>query len=213
MKAYDRTRRVAEEIRRELAASVGSLLAHPRASLLSFTAVRLTRDLSQAKVYVTHVLPDPAERQELLAALNAAAIDADPTAYVIGSDQVASFNGQIIGKPHTRERARAQLTDFSGQSITFYTGLCLRRGTTSRVHLEPFTVHFRELTRAEIDHYLDREDVLNCAGSIKSEGLAVHLFRALEGRDPNALMGLPVIALGELLRAAGVSIWDFYPQR
>ena len=73
MKAYDRTRRVAEEIRRELAASVGSLLAHPRASLLSFTAVRLTRDLSQAKVYVTHVLPDPAERQELLAALNAAA--------------------------------------------------------------------------------------------------------------------------------------------
>ena len=148
-----------------------------------------------------------------LAALKAAAIDASPTAYVIGSDQVASFNGRIIGKPHTRERARAQLADFSGQSITFYTGLCLRQGTTSRVHLEPFTVHFRELTRAEIDHYLDREDVLNCAGSIKSEGLAVHLFRALEGRDPNALMGLPVIALGELLRAAGVSIWDFYPQR
>ena len=148
-----------------------------------------------------------------LAALKAAAIDAGPTAYVIGSDQVASFNGQIIGKPHTRERARAQLADFSGQSITFYTGLCLRQGATSRVHLEPFTVHFRELTRAEIDHYLDREDVLNCAGSIKSEGLAVHLFRALEGRDPNALMGLPVIALGELLRAAGVSIWDFYPKR
>lgn len=127
---------------------------------------------------------------------------------VIGSDQVAVFNGQIIGKPHTEQNAIAQLRQFSGHSVTFLTGLALVNAASGNCQLvvEPFTVHFRSLSAAEIRAYVTREQPLDCAGSFKSEGLGISLFSALEGEDPNSLIGLPLIKLLQLLRNEGLNL-------
>ncbi|SNY43372.1 MAF protein [Arsukibacterium tuosuense] len=127
---------------------------------------------------------------------------------VIGSDQVAVFNAQIIGKPHTHDNAVAQLRQFSGHSVTFLTGLALLNAATGNCQLivEPFTVCFRKLTEAEIVAYVEREQPLDCAGSFKSEGLGISLFSAMRGDDPNSLIGLPLIKLLQLLRNEGVNL-------
>jgi MAF protein len=129
-----------------------------------------------------------------------------PDALVIGSDQVACVDGDILGKPGNRENAIAQLSAASGKAVTFFTGLCLFNSGTGqpRAAVEPFTVKFRDLTRAQIERYVDREQPFNCAGSFKSEGFGITLFSALEGRDPNALVGLPLILLVEMLSEQGV---------
>lgn len=130
------------------------------------------------------------------------------TGLVIGSDQVAVFNNEIIGKPHTVAKAEAQLSAFSGQAVTFLTGLSLLNAATGNTQtlVEPFTVHFRELTQAEISAYIAREQPLDCAGSFKSEGLGISLFNKLEGEDPNSLIGMPLIKLLQLLRNEGINL-------
>ncbi|WP_437610737.1 Maf family protein [Erwinia sp. V71] len=129
-----------------------------------------------------------------------------PDQLIIGSDQVCVIDGQITGKPHTEMRAREQLRMASGQSVIFYTGLALYCGQQQVIKscCELFTVHFRTLSDAEIAAYIAREQPLNCAGSFKSEGLGITLFDRLEGRDPNTLVGLPLIALCDMLREAGM---------
>ena len=133
---------------------------------------------------------------------------ANPNSLIIGSDQVALANDQILGKPYTREKALQQLASFSGQTVTFLTGLCLLDTATdsAQVTVEPFYVHFRELNEVEIARYVDIEQPLNCAGSFKSEGLGITLFRKLEGEDPNTLIGLPLIRLCEFLRNSGYTL-------
>lgn len=143
---------------------------------------------------------------ERLAVEKAFAVTAPQDAFVIGSDQVAELDGQILGKPLTAERAFAQLKACSGREVTFHTGLCLRRGQTHKSLVEPFRVRFRTLQDAEILHYIEQEQPLDCAGAFKSEGLGILLFAALQGRDPNALIGLPVIALNELFREYGIDL-------
>ncbi|SUO98526.1 Maf family protein [Suttonella indologenes] len=135
---------------------------------------------------------------ERLARSKARAVDASKEAFVIGSDQVATIDGDILGKPHNITNAIAQLSRFSGREVQFFTGLCLRRGDILHSLVEPFSVQFRELSPAEIRIYVERELPLNSAGSFKSEGLGILLFSRLIGRDPNALIGLPLIALQEL---------------
>lgn len=132
--------------------------------------------------------------------------DAYPQHCIIGSDQVCVIDGKITGKPYTEERACQQLRLASGRSVTFYTGLALLDSRHNRLSIvcEPFSVNFRQLTDAEIIHYVRKEQPLNCAGSFKSEGLGITLFDRLTGRDPNTLVGLPLIALCEMLRAAGI---------
>ncbi|MCE9787132.1 Maf family protein [Shewanella chilikensis] len=127
---------------------------------------------------------------------------------VIGSDQVAVIDGQIVGKPLTEEKACQQLQAASGKSITFYTGLALydSRSGQTQVEVEPFTVHFKNLSQDEIADYVRREQPLWCAGSFKCEGLGIALFRALEGRDPNTLVGLPLILLIEMLSRQGIKV-------
>ncbi len=127
---------------------------------------------------------------------------------VIGADQVAVFEQDIIGKPHSHANACAQLRRFSGQAVTFLTGLAVVNAEDGRSQqlVEPFTVHFRSLTAQEIDCYVTREQPLDCAGSFKSEGLGITLFSRLEGNDPNSLIGLPLIRLHALLRQAGLDL-------
>ncbi|MDO6774242.1 Maf family protein [Pseudomonadota bacterium] len=129
-------------------------------------------------------------------------------AVIIGSDQVAVINGQIIGKPLNKQNAVKQLKQASGQSITFYTGLSVIHNVTQQAYsiVEPFTVHFKKLTTAEIERYVDLEQPLYCAGSFKSEGLGIALFERLEGDDPNTLIGLPLIRLIELLKRHNINV-------
>ena len=125
-----------------------------------------------------------------------------PDHLIIGSDQVCVLDGMITGKPHTEENARQQLLKARGSIVTFYTGLALYNSSTGNLQTEcePFDVHFRHLSEQEIDDYVRKERPLNCAGSFKSEGLGIALFDKLDGRDPNALVGLPLIALCQMLR-------------
>lgn len=131
-----------------------------------------------------------------------------PEALIIGSDQCAILGEQILGKPGNHENAVRQLTACSGKKVEFLTGLCLYNAKTEAYQLElvPFAVEFRSLSAADIENYLRREQPYNCAGSFKSEGLGISLFKALHGEDPNALIGLPLIKLTEMLRQQGIVI-------
>lgn len=131
-----------------------------------------------------------------------------PRALIIGSDQVAALDERILAKPGTHEHAVEQLSACSGRAVVFYTGLCLYDAAANRAHTEcvDYTVRFRSLTADEIEHYLRREQPYDCAGSIRSEGYAVTLFESMEGPDPTALIGLPLIRLAALLREAGIEL-------
>ncbi|UYG05351.1 Maf family nucleotide pyrophosphatase [Halomonas sp. LR3S48] len=129
-----------------------------------------------------------------------------PEHLVIGSDQVAEFDGDILGKPGDAATARAQLARFSGRRVTFLTGLALidTRNARHWVCHERYDVLFRRLSDAEIARYVEREQPLDSAGSFRMEGLGITLFEKLEGDDPNTLIGLPLIRLCALLREAGL---------
>ncbi len=131
-----------------------------------------------------------------------------PNAIIIGSDQVAVCQGEILGKPHNFTNGVKQLSKFSNKSVTFYTGLCVYNSETDQVTslVEPFVVHFKPLSQNEIESYLQAEQPYNCAGSFKSEGLGICLFSKLEGEDPNTLIGLPLIKLVDLLKKHGVDV-------
>ncbi len=125
-----------------------------------------------------------------------------PAHLIIGSDQVCVLDGEITGKPYTEEIACQQLLRARGSIVTFYTGLALYNSASGHLQTEcePFGVHFRHLSEQEIMDYVRRERPLNCAGSFKSEGLGIALFDKLDGRDSNTLVGLPLIALCQMLR-------------
>ncbi|GAB2994442.1 Maf family protein [Psychrosphaera aestuarii] len=151
----------------------------------------------------------PEELVARLALLKAQAVAArHKDSIVIGSDQVAVFNDEILGKPHTHENAVAQLTKFSGQTVTFLTGLSVidtNSGITNTI-VEPFKVSFKNLTAEMIEFYLRAETPYNCAGSFKSEALGICLFDKLQGDDPNSLVGLPLIKLVSLLEKIDYSV-------
>lgn len=146
---------------------------------------------------------------ERLAIAKAQAVAAKHTqALVIGSDQVAVHDGKIVGKPHTHERAVAQLQAASGKTVMLYTGLALVNSKTGRVQSEviPFRVVFRSLTLDQIENYLRKEQPYHCAGSVKSEGLGVALLERFEGEDPATLIGLPLIRLIRMLEQEEVRV-------
>ena len=132
---------------------------------------------------------------------------------IIGSDQVAVCNGNILGKPHNFDNALKQLSSFSGKNVTFLTGLAVVDSVTGKTTslIEPFNVHFREITSEEITQYLHAEQPYNCAGSFKSEGLGITLFEKLVGDDPNSLIGLPLIKLVAMLKEHGVDVLAHQP--
>lgn len=149
------------------------------------------------------------ELVERLAIAKAQAIcPAHDNALVIGSDQVCVNDGAILGKPGDFSTAFKQLKAASAKKITFYTGLALINSKTGNVQslVEPFVVQFRELSDAMIENYLNKEQPFNCAGSFKSEGYGIALFESLEGKDPNSLIGLPLISLIKMLEAENFAV-------
>lgn len=149
----------------------------------------------------------PANLAQRLALAKATTVArARPGAWVLGSDQVPSCDGRILGKPGSRAAAVAQLRTFSGKSVVFYTAVALVRDDRALTALDTTIVRFRSLAPAEIERYVDAEPALDCAGSFKVEGLGISLFTAIEARDPTALVGLPLIAVRQLLAQAGASI-------
>ena len=131
-----------------------------------------------------------------------------PGALIIGSDQVADLDGAPVGKPGTLANARKQLRQLSGHAVLFHTAVCVLNDARARRHERLVTtdVRFRALSDRDIDRYLAREPALDCAGSAKSEGLGIALLARVGGEDSTALVGLPLIALCEMLRAEGVEI-------
>lgn len=126
-----------------------------------------------------------------------------PNHWIIGSDQAAALpDGKLLNKPGNHEKARLQLQQCSSHTVTFHTGLVLLDSDSNRIQrlCEPFTVSFRPLTAREIEHYLQVEKPYDCAGSFKMEALGITLFESLTGRDPNCLIGLPIIGLNDMLR-------------
>lgn len=126
----------------------------------------------------------------------------------IGSDQVAELDSEVLGRPGTSERARMQLEASAGRLVQFHTALCLFDARNGRryTHVDTTRVHFRPLQVAEIARYVEREQPLDCAGSFKCEGLGISLFERIETDDPTAIVGLPLIALTQMLRGCGVPI-------
>jgi septum formation protein len=151
----------------------------------------------------------PQKLTERLAIAKAKKIaETERDALVIGSDQVAVYNGVIVGKPHSHDRAVEQLRAASGRTVTLYTGLALVNSTSGRAQCEviPYRVTFRPLSDALIESYLRKEQPYACAGSVKSEGLGIALLEKFEGDDPNTLIGLPLIRLVRMLENEGVKV-------
>jgi septum formation protein len=134
----------------------------------------------------------------------------EPGAVVIGSDQVADLDGRAIGKPGTVEAARAQLAASAGRTVVFHTAIAVvdarREPHAIDRAIDTTRVLFRPLDAAEIARYVERENPLDAAGSFKAEGAGIALFERIESTDPTALIGLPLIALSRLLRAAGFTL-------
>lgn len=150
--------------------------------------------------------PDLTRRLARSKALSVARLN--PRALVIGSDQVAEFEGRIVGKPISMEAALSQLRQFSGKSVQFISALCVlsQEADFCQEVSVPTWVHFREFSEQEAQRYIELAMPLDCAGSFKSEAGGSVLLRGLESTDPSALIGLPLIALSDILRAAGLQL-------
>jgi septum formation protein len=137
-----------------------------------------------------------------------AAQAAFPDALIIGCDQVAAVGATLLNKPGTHARAVEQLKLMSGKQIAFFTALCLLNARTlqRQTAIVPVTVHMREFSTGQIERYLQAERPYDCAGSARIEGLGITLVARLDGDDPNALIGLPLIKLCDMLRNEGVDL-------
>lgn len=127
---------------------------------------------------------------------------------IIGSDQAAECETQILGKPENYDNAKQQLMQMSGKTVNFYTGLCVFDTKTKIAEKDTvlYQVTFRDLSEQEIDNYLFKEQPFHCAGSFKSEELGISLVDRMIGDDPTALIGLPLIKLCEMLRKQGIDL-------
>lgn len=131
-----------------------------------------------------------------------------PDALIIGSDQVALLEGQQIGKPLNHDNAVRQLRAMRGKTVSFYTALCLLNAASGEMQTDVAVtkVSFRNLSDDEIERYLRKEQPYHCAGSAKTEGLGIALIGRIQGDDPNALIGLPLILLVGMLQKQGVRV-------
>ena len=179
-----------------------------RAELLS--RLRLPFEQLAPAVDETPAAREPAQKlaPRLALAKAQAVASTHPGCWVLGSDQAASCEGRLLGKPGTREAACEQLNWLSGRHAAFVTGLALVNTTAPKIlrSLDVTVVRLRRLSAAEIERYVDLEPALDCAGSFKMEGLGISLFTEIQSRDPTGLIGLPLIETAKLLRKAGYDL-------
>ena len=130
----------------------------------------------------------------------------NPGSIVIGSDEVADLNGIILGKPHTKSNAIKQLKMLSENKVVFRTGLCVMNSDTKKHYssVNNYTIYFKNLDDRLINSYLNNDDVLKCAASIRIEGMAINLVRSMKGKDPSSIMGLPLLKVIEYLEKFGI---------
>jgi len=174
------------------------------------TRLRLPFETASPNVDETPVAGESAEQCAMrLAHLKARAIAPDfPAALIIGSDQVAECDGLRLDKPGSRQRAVEQLTWASGKQAIFNTAVTLLNAASGQKQslVVPTVVRYRRITASDIERYLDKEAAFDCAGSAKAESLGISLLDAIEGRDPTALIGLPLIALCAMLRTENITV-------
>lgn len=153
-------------------------------------------------------LPEPLALRLAIAKARAVAVH-HARSLVLGSDQVAAHGDEALGKPGSAVAARRQLLACSGRTVAFHTAVCLIDTRSDpwieRSAADVTTVTFRQLSAAEIEHYIERERPFDCAGSFKAEGLGIALFERIDSQDPTGLIGLPLIAVCRLLREAGTT--------
>ena len=177
---------------------------------LGVTFVTASPDIDEAR----HDGETPYDLVLRLAVAKARQVAKSHSGLIIASDQVATFGlgsdkaDEILTKPLTHENAFKQLKQSSGRTVTFLTSITLLNTKTNNLqnHVEFFQVFFKTLSDNQIRSYLEKENVLNCAGSFKSEGLGIALFRCMKGDDPNSLIGLPIIKLVDMLAKENVHI-------
>jgi septum formation protein len=129
-----------------------------------------------------------------------------PNAVVIGSDQVADLHGLALSKPGNLDNARNQLLALRGQTVTFYSAVCLaQNNTVLQTFYVPTLVEYRHFSNEEIARYLNQEPAFDCAGSAKCEGLGITLVQSIHSHDPTALIGLPLIQVAQALRTFGIA--------
>lgn len=131
-----------------------------------------------------------------------------PHALIIGCDQVVTLDGEQLGKPLNHANATKQLQKMRGREVTFYSALCLYNASTGNIQVDnvPYLVKIRALNDAQIENYLNKDQPYQCAGSAKSESLGIAIIERMIGEDPNALIGLPLIKLVNMLQNEGVNI-------
>lgn len=134
--------------------------------------------------------------------------ESQPQSLIIGCDQVATIDNHQLGKPMTHDNAVRQLRLIRGREVIFHSALCLYNSASQHMQAEvvPYTVKFKNLTDAQIENYLLQEKPYHCAGSAKSEGLGIAIIEKMMGDDPNALIGLPLIALIKMLNHENIFV-------
>ncbi|PKO43331.1 MAG: septum formation inhibitor Maf [Betaproteobacteria bacterium HGW-Betaproteobacteria-22] len=175
--------------------------------------------LERLKLPFTCISPDvnetpfagelPQETALRLAQLKAQKIaESHPDALIIGCDQVATLDNLQLGKPLNHSNATRQLRLMRGREVIFHSALCLYNASSKIMQADvvPYSVKFRQLSDAQIERYLLLEQPYQCAGSAKSEGLGIALIEKMQGDDPNALIGLPLIRLIDMLQAEGAAV-------
>lgn len=179
-----------------------------RSQLLS--TLQLAFQTASPNVDETPVVGESAKQTaQRLSQLKAQAVAAQyPNALIIGSDQVALLGDQQLGKPLTHDNAVRQLRAMRGKTVDFYTAVSLLNALTKDIQtaLAVTRVSFRDISDDEIERYLRKEQPYHCAGSAKSEGLGITLIKRIQGDDPNALIGLPLILLIDMFKKQGVEI-------
>ena len=166
----------------------------------------LSPDIDESAIKNEHV----SQQVERLAQAKAQAVSQHrPNNYVIGSDQLAYFDGQTLGKPGNFVNAKQQLSLLAGNRVQFYTGLSVSYQQQTVSLVEVTEVAFRPLTESQITQYLKLDRPYDCAGSFKSEGLGIALFDRINGRDPNSLIGLPLIGLVDLFAQLNIDLFEY----
>ncbi|MBA3695211.1 MAG: septum formation inhibitor Maf [Methylotenera sp.] len=191
----------------------------PSALILASSSIYRRELLTHLQIPFTWISPNvdetilageqPQETALRLAQVKARKVaESHANALIIGCDQVATLDGIQLGKPLNHDNATKQLRMMQGREVTFHSALCLYNAAkqTMQAEVVPYVVQFRNLSDAQIEHYLIKEQPYHCAGSAKSEGLGIAIIERMMGEDPNALIGLPLIKLVSMLQDEGVNV-------